>query len=189
MYHTLPFGFVDQIRFFSDRATGYRFLVSMQQVRFLQTIGNYHIAACPVHIVGHKTPSWLQIGQQRGLPADAVEVVDHQINAGFLGDGQQVEDAVGGAAGHQNRRDRVLKRLPRHDIPGAHVIPHQVHHQLTAAIRHIRFLWIVGGDARSTHGRDAQHLERDGHRVRGKLAPAGPGARTGAVFHQTEILF
>ena len=64
---------------------------------------------------------------------DAIEVVDGQRDAELVGDGQQVEHRIGGAAGRGDGRDGVLDRLAGDDAAGADVASHQVHDQLAAA--------------------------------------------------------
>ena len=56
-------------------------------------------------------------------------------HAGFARDGHQVEHRVRGSAGRRHGRDRVLERLARDDLRGAHAAPEDVHHQRARALR------------------------------------------------------
>ena len=56
-------------------------------------------AAGFVEVVGDVLAAGLHVGDQRRLLADAVEVVDVELDAGFAGDGQEVQHGVGRAAG------------------------------------------------------------------------------------------
>ena len=61
-------------------------------------------------------PPGLQIAQQRRALADAVEVVDRQLDAGLVRDGEQVQHAVRRSAAGRDRGDRVLEALARDDL-------------------------------------------------------------------------
>ena len=48
--------------------------------------------------------------------ADAVEVVELELDARLVGDGEQVQHGVGRAAERHDDGDRVLERLLGHDL-------------------------------------------------------------------------
>ena len=53
--------------------------------------------------------------------ADPVEVVELELDAGLVGDGEQVQHGVGGATERHDDGDGVLERLLGHDLAGTDV--------------------------------------------------------------------
>ena len=159
----------------------------MEHAPLQHAFGHEPVSARGEQVVGHEAAARLQVGEQRRLLADAVEILDLQVHARLLGNGQQVEHAVGRSAGGEHRGDGVFKGLPRHDVPGADVPSHQFHDLATAFAAHLRLVGMGGGHARAADGRDAEHFEGDGHGIGRELAAAGPRAGTGVVFHVLQL--
>ena len=63
-------------------------------------------------------PVRLHVGHVRDPPADAVEVVQSQLDPRLVGDGEEVEDGVGGPTEGHHNGDRVLEGLFGHDLAG-----------------------------------------------------------------------
>src|SRR5205807_1531744 len=129
-------------------------------------------------------PPW----RARRPARDPVELVDVELNTGFLGEGEQVEDGVGGAAGRHHAGDRVVQRLLGDDLAREHPLAEQVHHHAASLERDLRFLSVGRGHVVEAHRRDAEHLERGGHRVGGELSAAGALARTGRALDGVELV-
>ena len=71
-------------------------------------------AAGRVEVDGVVPPAGLEVARAAACAlADAVEVVDVQLDAGLVGDRQQVQHGVGRAAAGGHAGDRVLQRGPR----------------------------------------------------------------------------
>ena len=68
-------------------------------------------AAGLVEVGGDEAAAGLEVGEQRRALGDPLEVVDVELDAGLVGDGEQVQDAVGRAARRADHRDRVLDRV------------------------------------------------------------------------------
>ena len=50
-------------------------------------------------------------------PADGVEVLEGEIDAGLMGDGEQMQHGVGGPTERHHRGHRILEGLAGHDVP------------------------------------------------------------------------
>ncbi len=111
-----------------------------------------------VQVGGHKPAAGLEVGDQRRAPADGVKVVDVQLNPQLVGDGQQMQYGVGGAAGGGYRGDGIFNGVAGDNLAGAHVAPQQVHDQTSSLESGGIFFAQGGGDAVAAHGRDAQEL-------------------------------
>ena len=69
--------------------------------------------------VVHDVPAErLEVAEVRDLVADAVEVVEGQLDLGLVGDREQVQHGVGRAAEGHGDGDRVLERLLGQDVAG-----------------------------------------------------------------------
>ena len=58
----------------------------------------------------------LQIAEDWDARANGLEIVDGERDVGGVGDGQQMQDGVGRAAGGHDHGDGVLERLAGHDL-------------------------------------------------------------------------
>ena len=92
-------------------------------------------------------------------------VLDVELDADVAGDGDHVRRTVGRAPGRGGHRDRVLERLPRHDLRGLEVLPDHLDDPLARQIGHLRPLAIRCGDRGAAGERHAQRL---GHGVHGR---------------------
>jgi len=122
-------------------------LLAMQQVPLEQLAHHERHSACVVQLGGSIAATRPQVGDERRARRDGVEVVDVQIDPELVGDGQQVQHAVGGAAGGGDRGDAVLEGRAVDDVRGPHITPHQIHDQLAAAPRGSVLGGVLGGDA------------------------------------------
>ena len=71
----------------------------------------------------------LHVGDVRHARADAVEVVELELDLRLVRDREQVQHRVRGAAERHRDRDRVLERLLRHDLTRADAERDEVHHR------------------------------------------------------------
>ena len=65
------------------------------------------------------------------LRRHAVEVVESELHARLVGDGEQVQHGVGRAAERHDDGDGVLERLLGHDVAGPDVAGEELDHGLT----------------------------------------------------------
>ncbi len=94
--------------------------VGVEQVRDLAQ--HRQQAAGAVEVLHEEASRRLQVDEQRNRGADAVEVVQRQLDPEPPGDGQQVDDGVGGAADRGQRDDRVEERATAEQGAGAAVL-------------------------------------------------------------------
>ena len=86
-------------------------------------------AAGRVHVGGDESAPRLEARHDRSPGRDPVEVLQLEGDVQLAGDGEQVEDAVRGAAGRDDRRCGVLERLARDDRRGPDVVSDEAHRQ------------------------------------------------------------
>ncbi len=89
-------------------------------------------AAGAMHIRGDKTPGGFEIGEQRSALAHCLEIVDLQIDAGFAGDSQQMEDGVGRSSGRGHGCDGVFKRIASQDVARVNSFAQHIQYDLAA---------------------------------------------------------
>ena len=107
------------IRDLAQRPAVDRHRTRMDQLPLGQLSGHQRDATGVEDVGRDVLPARLQTGHDRRPGRDRVEVVDRERNAQLARDRQQMQHAIGRAAGRGNRRGRVLERLPRHDLRGA----------------------------------------------------------------------
>src|SRR5207253_4427109 len=73
-------------------------------------------------VYSHEAAARLQVGQEWRPPADAVDVVERELDPHLRRESGQVERRVGGAAAGRDRSDRVLERLFRQDLRGPQIV-------------------------------------------------------------------
>jgi hypothetical protein len=95
--------------------------VAVQQAGVEQVLQHHRHAADAVEVAHVELAAGLHVGDVRHLGGDPVEVLELELDAGLVGDGEQVQHRVGGAAERGRDGDRVLERLLGHDVAG--VIP------------------------------------------------------------------
>ena len=83
----------------------------------VEQLADHHLHAADAVEVGHVVLAVrLHVGDVRDARADAVEVVELELDTGLVRDREQVQHRVGGAAERHRDRDRVLERLLGHDL-------------------------------------------------------------------------
>ena len=162
--------------------------VLVEAAQLLQALDDDGDAARLVQVGGDVAAARLEVAQHRRGRGDAVEVVDVELDAGLVGDRQQVQDAVGRAAAGGDRGDRVLEPGLGDDVARALAAGEHVHHEPAGLVGDLGLARVLGRDHRGAHRRDAEHLERHRHRVGGELAAAGAGAGARDVLEVDQLL-
>ena len=124
----------------------------------------------------------------RDAVADAVEVVEGQLDLRLVRDGQQVQHGVGRAAEGHDDGDRVLERLARQDVARRDTAFEQPHHGFPGKVRVVVAAAVRGrrrGRPRHAH---PHRLGRRRHRVRRVHAPAGAFTRADGAFDAVEVV-
>ena len=121
-----------------------RSAIAMQQTGIQQQLHHLRDATGLVQINGHIATTGFEIADHRNSLADALEVIDAQLHPRSAGNGQEVQDGVGGAAHGHDHADGVLKGFPGQQIPGANVGLDGVDKNLSTARCAVRFFGIFG---------------------------------------------
>ena len=101
--------------------------IAVEQTVLEQLAENQLHAADTVE-VGHVVLAVrLHVGDVRNARADAIEVVELELDTRLVRDREQVQHRVRGAAERHRDRDRVLERLFRHDLPRPDAQRDEVH--------------------------------------------------------------
>ena len=109
--------------------------VAVHQARVEQRLHEHRQSAAAVDVVHHVLAERLQVADVRHLRADAVEVVEGELDLGLAGDREQVQHDVRGAAEGHAHRDGVLERLLGEDLTRGDAVLQQVDDGLARAVR------------------------------------------------------
>jgi hypothetical protein len=104
-----PASLLGVARFLKYRSAGNRGRV-LQYAGFHQPLGHQALAARTLHVHGDESAGRLQVRQGGRFRRDAIEIFQGERNADLARNGEQVQDAVGRAAGGGDRGDRVFER-------------------------------------------------------------------------------
>ena len=126
-----------------------------------------------------------QVGHPGGHP---VEVVELQLDPGLVGDGQQVEHGVGGAAQGHGHGDGVLERLLGHDLAGPDPLPEQLDHGPAGGEGAVVAAAVDGRGRRAPRQRHAEGLGHRRHGVGGEHAGARSLGGAGVVLDEAQLL-
>ncbi len=183
----LPRSLFGLLRFFADGLARDGHRVRVQVTAFKQPPGDELNAARIVEVARHKAPARLEVGNERGARADAVEVVNAQFDSGLVGNGEQMEDGVGRAAGGGDAGDGVFNGVAGQDLGGAEVTAEEFHHDLPGGKGKLVFFFNHRRGTVEAHRADAEELHDGGHGIGGELPAARARARTGRVFNLLEL--
>ena len=90
-----------------------------------------------VDVGGAVAAARAQVADERRARGHLVELVDIEGMLELGRDRQEVQDAVGRAAGRGDAGDRVVERGAGDEAAGPDIAPHEVHDELTAAPRRL----------------------------------------------------
>ena len=160
----------------------------MHEARVEQRLHDDGDAADAVDVGHHEPAEGLEVADVRDLAADAVEVVEGQVDLGLAGDGEQVEDGVGRSAQRHDDGDGVLEGRLGHDLAGGDALAQHADDGLARAVREA-VSTSVHGRGRGTSGQaHADRLGDTGHRVGGVHASARALARTDRTLDAVDLL-
>ncbi len=129
----------------------------------------------------------LDVGDDRRARGDRVEVVDLERDPGLGRDREQMQHAVGRAAGRCDRGDRVLERLAGQDLRRARVLHDESHRELAGQHGRLRLRRMVRRDLVQARRAHAEEVERRRHRVGGEVPAARAGARAGDTLERVHL--
>ena len=144
-------------------------------------------AADAMEVAGDVLPARRQRGDDRRRAREPVEIVQGQRDAGLLGEGEQVEDAVRRAARPRDADDRVLERLARDEGARAHVSLDDVEREPPGGLARCRLARVRRGHAAEPDRPEPEEVDRSRHRVRGEVARARARAGAGVALERVEL--
>ena len=125
--------------------------VAVEFASFEQSFGEERRAAGSVHVECDVASTWSEVADERGAIGDLVEVVDAEFDAGLTGEGEQVEDDVGRAAGRGGAGDAVLEGFAGEDVAGLDAAAEDVHDELSGGLADVVLARIGGADGGGAH--------------------------------------
>ena len=129
-----------------------------------------------------------QVGEDGRAGADGREVVEGQLDAALPRDRQEMQEAVRRAAAGDDARHRVLQRAPVEEAARRDAALRQRHGQRAGARGGgVLLLLVGGGDEAVPDEAETEHVDGDGHGVRGEVARAVAGAGTRRALDRVEV--
>ena len=119
--------------------------VSLEDAGVGQTLHDERDAACTMQVGRDVRPPGFRSASSGDLRADAIEIVDVQRHARFVGDREQMQDRVGRTAGRRNGGDGILDRGARDDLARPEAAAEHVDDQRARGCRARPRLVDVGG--------------------------------------------
>ena len=162
--------------------------VAVEQAGLQHSLGHQGNAAVAVQVGHNIAPAGAHVGNVGSAAADAVEVVQAQLNPRFVGDGHQVQDGVGGAAHGQHHGDGVFEGLASHNVPGPYILLQQAQKSASGLAGFIHLARVDGGNGCVAGQRHAHDFDGGGHGVGGKQAGAGTLAGAGHALQGGQFL-
>ena len=118
------------------------------------------------------------MAEVRGLGTHLIGDLHIQIHICLMGDGRQMQHAVGGAAKGHIYGQGVQERFFCHDVPGTDVLPPQLHDLHTCVLCKLDTLGVDGRDGSISRKAHTQRLGQAVHAVRRVHTGAGTAGGT-----------
>ena len=162
--------------------------VPVQQAGVQQTLADERYSTVAAQVGHDVAAARLHVGDVGGVAADAIEVLQRQVNVRFPSNGHQVQHGVGGASHGRHQRYGVLKGLPGQNVPRPDALVQHPHHRLAGAAG----LFALAGVHRRQRRVAGQGQPHDfngrGHRVGGEQSAAGTLPRARSAFQLRQFL-
>jgi len=162
----------------------------VQAARLAQFMHHRRHAASAVEAFAQVFAGGHAVDQQRYVFADALPVVQRQLDAHVPGDGDQVRRAVARGAQCRSHGNGVFEGFAGHDRRRAHILQHQFADAPAGGVGHLPALAVGRGDAGAARQRHAQGLGQGVHRQRRAHGVAVAHRRRGGGghFHEAFIV-
>ena len=142
----------------------------MQQALVEQVFQHHRHPANTVEVGHVKLSAGFHVGDVGHACGDAVEVGQIEFDPHLVGNRQQMQHSIGGAANGIGEGDRVLKCLLREDVVGSKPGAQHVDHRHTCRFSVVHASAIDSGRRCRTRQRKAERLADGAHRVGGEHA-------------------
>ena len=162
-----------------DGLSGDRDGVAVEFAALKQSFGQQRRAAGAVHVEGDVAAAGPEVADQGGALGDLVEIVDAEFDAGLAGEGEQMQDDVGRAAGRGGAGDAVFEGFAGEDVARLDAAAEDVHDELAGGLADVVLARVGGTDGGRAHRRESEEFKGGGHGIGGVLRSAGAGAGTG----------
>lgn len=130
----------------------------------------------------------LHVSQKRSFVTDSLEVVDSQLNANRLGNGNHVQNSIGRTASNDNVGDGILKSSLGHNVAGLKADSEQILDGLTG-FDALLVLGLGSGRVRRRAGEGhTEKLSGGGHRVGSVHTTASTLSRAGVLDNIVTLL-
>ena len=180
-------GLLDRLALLAEGAPGDGQRVAVDVAAIDQTLRQDGDPSGSVQLDRSKTSTGLEVAQQRSTAADAIDIVDREVDADLARQGEQVKHRVGRATACGDRGDRVVEGAARQDLRRPPIGREHVERELAHPLRGPVLLGIHLRDGVEAHGREADHLHQHRHRVRRVLAAARARTRTSDGLELGEV--
>ena len=180
-------GRVEQLEVLTHGPAGDRHALTVEQTRVEQMLQNHGNTADGVEIGHVELAARLHVGDVRDVRPDAVEVGERKVDAGLVGDGEQMEHGVRRATERKGDHDGVLEGFFGQDVASPNVLLEQVHDGLARRNRIVIAAAVDGRRACTPRQRKPQRLADAGHGVRREHAGAAPLGGTRVVLDEREF--
>mmetsp|Transcript_32903 Transcript_32903/g.72662 ORF Transcript_32903/g.72662 Transcript_32903/m.72662 type:complete len:363 (+) Transcript_32903:1159-2247(+) len=140
-------------------------------------------AAHLVHVLHHVAARGLEVSDEGHAVADALEVIQGQLQAHRACHGDQMQHGVGGSTQGHDGHDGVLKGLHGHDVTRLQVLLQQLQHVPAGHPALVPLQGVLSGDGGVVGQGHAQGLNGGGHSVGGVHATACTGAGAGVAHN------
>ena len=121
-------------------------------------------------------------GDVRRRPAERFKLAHRQLDAGFVGQRQQVEDGVGRAPDGRVQADGILQRLLVDDVTGHEALAHHLYDPPARFLGGAQTVGPGGRNGCAAGQAHAQPLSQAAHRVRRPQKRAGSARRRNTIF-------
>ncbi len=161
--------------------------IPAQQAFVEQALHQRGEAANPHQIDHQEATAGAQVSQHGRALGDAEKVIQPKLNVRGVRHRQQMQHCVGRASERHHHRDRVLKRLARHDVAWADVLCHEAHHRFACRHTILGFFRRNRCHRRAVGQAHAHGFNRGGHGVRGVHPTTGACAWDGLGLDLFEL--
>ena len=170
---------------------GHGFAGAGQGAALQQRLHRFHHGGHAAHgfqIREGMTAAGLDVAQIGHLTAQLVKILQRKVNAGLVGNGGQVQGAVGGGAHGHAHDNGVAQGVAGHDLAGGQALLQHFHHPVAALLGNAA---LFGADrvGQATAGKaHAQNFRQAAHGVSGAQHTTGAHAGQGGLLGGHQVL-
>ena len=164
---------------------GHGFAGAGQSAAFQQRLHHFHHGghtAYGFQIREGMAAAGLDVAQIGHLAAQLIEIFQRKVNAGLVGNGGQMQGAVGGSAHGHAHGDGVAQGIAGHDLAGGQALFQHFHHPIAALLGDATLFGADRMGEAAAGQAHAQNFRQAAHGVGGAQHTAGANAGQGGLF-------